>query len=273
MTEQRTCAAVAVLIPVYNRQDGLNRSCASLPNNIDYHVVVVDDGSSPAISIPSGLDAKRVTLLRLETNQGVTRALNRGLEWIFDSGYDYVSRLDAGDLMIPKRMELQLAFLTSHPTYAIVGGQAKFVDMNGDEAFRDRFPTSDSEIRRAMHGRNCFVHVSVTLRVAALRTAGFYDEHFPSSEDFEFFWRLLRNWKGANLSERVVTCDVNPRGISIAKRTQQVRSRVRILLKYFDPWTWESYAGLAKNLLLLVIPYRWVRRFKRHYVRSTPGWF
>lgn len=265
--------SVAVLIPVYNRQGGLNHSCASLPTDTDYDLVIVDDGSSPPITIPPGLDDAHVTLLRLEQNQGITRALNHGLEWILRKGYKYVARLDTGDLMLSQRIDRQLAFLESHADHAMVGGQVRFVDMQGNEAFRDNYPTADASIRRAMHGRSCFVHVSVMMRVAAVRAVGLYDEHYPNAEDFELFWRLLRRWKGANLAELVVESDVNPQGLSVAKRSQQVRSRIRILLKYFDPRTPESYVGLAKNLVLLAVPYAWVTWIKRRYVRAGRGWF
>ena len=264
--------SVAMLIPVYNGQAGLNRSCASLRADSSYDVVIVDDGSNPAISAPRGLDPARVTLLRLGKNQGITRALNHGLGWILQRGYKYVARLDAGDLVLPRRIERQLAFLESHPDHAIVGGQTRFVDMHGSETFRDQFPASDSLIRRAMHGRSCFIHPAVMLRNSALREMGCYDERYPNAEDFELFWRLLTRWKGANLTELVVEYEVNPDGLSVAKRSQQVRSRIRILLKYFDLRVPESYVGLIKNLILLVIPYRWVRWLKRRYVHPNRGW-
>jgi len=263
---------LAILIPVYNRQDGLNRACASLPPDLEFHIVIVDDGSDPAVSIQSALNPGKVTLLRLTENQGIARALNHGLEWIVQNNYRYVARLDAGDLMIRGRLQRQFEFLETHPNHAIVGGQARAVDVLGRESFRDNFPTSDDRIRRVMHGRSCFIHPTVMMRVAALRAVGPYSERYSSAEDFELFWRLMQEWKAANLDEVVVEYTLDPHGISLAKRSQQVRSRVRILLKYFDPWMWESYAGLAKNVVLLVVPYRWVSWIKRHYIRPNRGW-
>jgi len=261
-----------LLIPVYNKQEGLERTCASLSSDTDCHVVIVDDGSHPPVSLPPSLDPQRVTLLRLAKNQGITRALNHGLEWILRNGYRYVARLDAGDVMLAGRLARQMEFLESHPDYAIVGGQARFVDMQGRESFRDNFPTTDAAIRRAMHGRSCFIHPAVMLRVAMLRAVGPYDERYPSAEDFELFWRLMKTWKGANLADPIVEYVLDPRGISLSKRSQQVRSRIRILLAYFDLWAWESYTGLVKNLVLLAVPYRWVRWVKRRHIPSHRGW-
>jgi len=45
---------VALLIPVYNNQDGLERSLASLTGEVPLDIVVVDDGSTPPHPAPRG---------------------------------------------------------------------------------------------------------------------------------------------------------------------------------------------------------------------------
>lgn len=272
MNIQNSQMRLAILIPVYNRQAELERTCSSLPLDIDYDLVIIDDGSHPAISVPSALNLDHVALLRLTENQGVTRALNHGLQWIFKKDYRYVARVDAGDMVLPPRLVRQVNFLDAHPDYAVVGGQARFVDARGRELFHDNFPTADVQIRPIMHGRSCFLDCAITMRVAALRIAGLYDERFPNAEGFEMCWRLLQDWKGANLLIPIVDYVVNPDGLSLSKRSQQVRSRIRVLLTYFDPWAWQSYAGLAKNLMLLIVPYRWVSWVKRRHIHSHRGW-
>lgn len=269
---RQTPPAVVVLIPVYNHQQALNRTCASLPEGASYDVVIVDDGSEPALVLPAELDPQRAKLIRLAVNGGITRALNAGLEWILGKSYKYIARLDAGDLMLAGRIERQVAFLDAHPDHVLVSGQVRFVDLQGSEVFGDRFPVSDGEIRRAMHGRSCFIHPAVMLRAAALRAVGSYDEHYPNAEDFELFWRLLRHGKGANLADVVVEYEINPAGLSLTKRGLQVRTRIRILLKYFDPLVPESYAGLMKNLMLLLVPYCWVTWAKRRLSKRARGW-
>jgi hypothetical protein len=43
------------------------------------------------------------------------------------------------------------------------------------------------------------------------------------------------------------------------------------MLANFDPWIIESYLGIAKNLLLLILPFRWVWRAKQVF-RKRPEW-
>ena len=262
---------IALLIPVYENQDGLEISLRTLPNEIPLDVVVVDDGSTPPIRLPEPPDPHRVFLLRLEENQGIEHALNYGLVWIMEQGYEYVARLDAGDVALPRRFARQLDFLEAHPEYALVGGQVRFVDRNGREVFRESFPTNYEDIRRAMHARNCFIHPTVMIRTEALKVVGLYSDRFKAAEDYELFFRIARRFRVANLQEYVTQCEVNPGGISLSKRRRQVLSRLKVMMFYFDPLKKESWLGLIKNIALLLVPVAWVHKIKR-VLENRRGW-
>lgn len=262
---------IALLVPVYKNQLGLERSLSTLPTEVPLDVVVVDDGSEPPISQPKVPEPHRIFLLRLQQNQGIEHALNYGLKWILEGKYEYVARLDAGDIALPGRFTKQLRFLESHPDYVLTGGQVRFVDISGREVFRERFPTEYKDIRRIMHARNCFIHPAVMWRTAVLREIGLYSDQYKAAEDFELFFRMARRYKVANLDEYVVQCEVNPTGISLSKRRRQVLSRLRVMLRYFDPWKKESWLGVLKNTLLLYIPIAWVQNLKTK-LENKRGW-
>ncbi|GLV47211.1 glycosyl transferase [Thermus sp. LT1-2-5] len=262
---------IAVLIPVYKDQAGLEKSLSTLPAEVPLDIVVVDDGSQPPIQLPNLPGEHKGYLLRLEQNVGIERALNYGLNWILERGYEYVARLDAGDVSLPGRFLHQMEFLDKNPEYALVGGQVEFVDDEGREVFRERFPTKYEDIRRIMHARSCFIHPAVMFRASVLREVGLYSEAYEAAEDFELFFRITRRYPVANLERVVLRCHVNPRGISLTKRRKQVWSRLRIMVRYFDPWVRESWLGLVKNALLLVVPVPWVRWLKQR-LEGRRGW-
>jgi len=262
---------VALLIPVYNNQDGLERSLASLTGEVPLDIVVVDDGSTPPIRLPEVPPPHRAFLLRLEENKGIEHALNHGLGWILERGYEYVARLDVGDIPLPGRFLRQMEFLEENPEYALVGGQVQFVGLDGKEVFRERFPTEDAQIRRIMHARNCFIHPAVMVRAWALKEVGLYSDRYKAVEDFELFFRIMRRFKVANLPGYVVKCEVNPGGISLTKRRKQVLGRLKVMLHYFDPRIKESWLGLVKNLLLLFTPVPLVQALKQR-LEGRRGW-
>ena len=141
---------VALLIPYYDNPQGLRRSLESVGSGEPCDVVVVDDGSP---THPVGDAAVRadwhgsgeVTVLRLDTNEGIEGALNTGLRWIVSEGYEYVARLDCGDRNRPHRIARELEFLDSHPDVVLVGTQASYVDLTGTEQFVLPLPAEHDE--------------------------------------------------------------------------------------------------------------------------------
>lgn len=263
---------VALLIPVYNNQDGLRRSLAALSDEYPLDIIVVDDGSDCPVSLDAEAAPHRYHLLRLEKNRGIEHALNLGLRWILDRNYQYVARLDAEDISLPGRFLHQRHFLKMHPDFAMVGGQVRFVDRDGREVFQERFPTTSEEIRRVMHARNCFIHPAVMLRIQALRDVGLYSDRFPAAEDYELFFRIAKKYKVANLADYVVSVVLNPGGISRRRRRRQIATRMKVMFAYFDLSDAASYFGILKNLALLIAPIGVVQAVKRILGERWRGW-
>lgn len=246
------CCRLAVLIPAYNDQAGLERSLESLTRDgADFDVVVVDDGSKPPIQVPDNLPF-RVTLLRLAANQGITGALNAGLAHIAGAGYTYVARLDCGDLSLPGRMAAQTAFLDANPGHALVGCWTEWVDPQGRLLFPFRPPTDDTDLRRFQRYRVGFVHSAVMLRVAAVEAVGRYDERYTGAEDYDLFLRLARRYELANVPKIYVKYEVNPRALS-RRRFRQGIVRLRVQARHFEPHSAHAWLGFCRNVLLLFV--------------------
>ena len=262
---------IALLIPVYNDPGGLQLSLNSLPAEVSLDVVVVDDGSEPPVVLRDVPPSHRFFLLRTERNRGIQYALNYGLQWILARNYSYVARLDCGDVALPGRFLWQLLFLEEHPEYALVGGQACFIDESGACVFEERLPTTHEEIRAELHLRNCFLHSAVMLRVSALRVVGLFSEDCEAAEDYDLFFRIAKRFKVANLDRRVVLCRLDRKGISFARRGRQLRSRLKIMLRHFDPRRVESWLGVMRTAALLPIPATWVWAVKRRWAGRRGG--
>lgn len=87
----------SVVIPVYNRPDGLLRAVRSCltQSHADLEVIVVDDGSAqPVAESLESLGDSRVSCIRVERNQGVSNARNVGMD---NAAGRYVAFLDSDD--------------------------------------------------------------------------------------------------------------------------------------------------------------------------------
>lgn len=250
---------LVVLIPAFNARQGLRRTLASLaPDPVPFDIVVVDDGSVPALDVPAWAGTHRVRGLRLPVNRGIAHALNTGVRWILDHDYDVVARLDAGDLNEPQRFSRQLHFLEEHPDVALVGSWTRHVDEELRLLYVTRYPETWEAIRRRLHYRTAFSHGASMMRLSALREAGPYSEVCPLGEDYELFWRLALRYRCANLAEVLVTRVEHARSLTQANRLAMAASRLRLQWQHFVWRRGDCWLGVARSVGLLFVP-AWLR--------------
>lgn len=255
---------LAVLIPCFNGPARLEKALGPLRDDpTPFDIFVVDDGSNPPLSLPPMLGTHPVVLHRLPKNGGIEKALNAGLELIAVRGYDYVARLDAGDISLPGRFAAQLAFLEQHRRHAVLGTACEWVDLEGKRLFTYAPPVKDAGVRRALRYNNVLIHPTLMFRVAALQEFGFYSEAFPAAEDYELVVRIASRWRVANLPDVFVKCESDPNGLSVVRRRAQVRSRLRVELAYFDARTIHSYLGVVVNVGVMAVPNAVLLRAKK----------
>jgi glycosyltransferase involved in cell wall biosynthesis len=260
---------IAVLVPVYNERGALAATLRSLcGQGVPFTAVLVDDGSTPPLEVrEDGLDYP-VVLLRQSENGGIERALNAGLEYIASRGFEYVARLDVGDRCAAGRLRAQQAFLDANADVHLVGSALEWRRDDGTFAFAMSLPTSHEEISRALHHTTCIIHPTVMFRASVVGAVGPYSYAYPAAEDFEFFWRIARRYRVANLPDVLLVTRFDPNGISVRRRRRQLRSRLRIQLEFFRPGEPLSYVGVAKTLALMAAPYGAVVRVKNVLSRA-----
>lgn len=262
---------VCVLIPYYNNLEGLLRSLRSIKYyEGKYLVLVIDDGSEVPLAkddIRGQLgDSLPLHIINCKVNGGITKALNTGLEYIkHNLSVSYIARLDCGDICRYDRFYEQVNFLNAHPTIGLLGSWCRFESPDGMIKYDYVTPLLHKEILKEMHLRNVFIHPTVMFRSTVLKEVPGYPDNYDYVEDYAFFWELLKITKGAILSELLVCCEVNKKGISISGRKQQLRSRIRIV-KDFSSYQFLKIVGVLKLHLLLLTPYHLILKYKQ--VRS-----
>lgn len=241
---------IAVLIPAFNSHNSIAASLNSLAANDEPHdVIVVDDGSTPPLE--AVLEPRpNLRILRLERNCGITGALNHGLRYILEQGYEYVARLDSDDVALPQRLTVQRAYLDDHPDVAAVGSWGEVVSESGIPVFYLNHPTDHRTILRRMRHNNCFLHPSLMFRARVLRESGTYSTDYPSAEDYELMFRLANRYEVANLPQYLIRYTLMGTGISLSRRKQQLRSRLMIQWKYRNFAAPDFYLGMLRTVVL-----------------------
>ena len=256
-----------LLIPCYNNFDGLLLSLQSIFYFPDrFLVVVVDDGSKiPVTSASIELGIKidfPLVVLRNEVNQGIAEALNRGLKWIEEqNAANYIARLDCGDLCAPDRFYKQVDFMQHHPEVGLLGSWCVFEDGDKSIHYEYKTPTGHSQITKAMHFRNVFIHPTVIFQTKLLKEAGYYPTEFVHAEDYAFFYQLIKITYTHILNQFLVTCEINDEGISSKNRQKQLIARGQVIMQYgTNPFL--KIAGLLRLYALRLLPKRLVLRLR-----------
>jgi glycosyltransferase involved in cell wall biosynthesis len=260
-----------VLIPCYNNLKGLYQSISSIEyKEEDYLVLVIDDGSDIAVSldelyakIPSSVN---IVILRNEKNAGITKSLNRGLDYISANlAAKFIARLDCGDICSPERFYKQVSFLNAHAEIDLVGSWCYFKNFQSGEAFKYVTPTLHYNIERSMYFRNVFIHPTVMWRSIAVQQTK-YPEQYPCAEDYGLFYEMISRGRSAIMDEFLVTCEINKKGLSYIFRDEQLKSRSAIIKNYGTNKIYR-FLGVLKLRLLMLLPFELVLQMKKMMYR------
>lgn len=185
---------VTVVIPVFNGAEHLVECVESVlaQHSPVHEVIIANDGSTdatPTLADELARRDPRVRNLRLPHHGRPGPARNLGAaagtgEWL--------AFLDADDVWLPHKLDVQLAALRSDPSLIAVGGIARYLGRRGP--MRGVFGRTPDEATWAevRAGRAMPFHVSSTIvvRRTAFDTIGGFDERLPAAEDFALIARL-----------------------------------------------------------------------------------
>jgi glycosyltransferase involved in cell wall biosynthesis len=194
-------SAIDVLLTVYNGERFIEQTIESVINQSfsDWRLIIVDDlstDSTPQI-IQSYADAdSRITLLK-GNHKGVAAAANIGLEAVTAP---LVARLDADDVCLPDRLQIQYDYLKANPDISAVGSDVILVDENNHRLRHRRAPTGWENIENILKTRNRMCHPSSMIRTDTLRKIGGYRNKFKNSLDYDLWLRISEVGKIDNIS-------------------------------------------------------------------------
>lgn len=254
-----------ILIPYHNDFEDLVRSLNSIRYDwAKFSVVIIDDGSTKPLTNEALASYTNphlnIDIVRLLKNQGIVVALNTGLQYILSkTNCPYIARLDCGDICDESRFEAQVNFLNSHSDIDFLGSWCKFKNYKTSESYLYKTPTEHKAIVKEMNFRNVFIHPTVMWRRRAIEL---YPDNFPHAEDYGLFYRQLKKVKSAIIPRALVTCKINPNGISLKNRSIQLNSRIAVV-KAMSENRILSTLGILKIQLLKILPFALVFQLKK----------
>lgn len=131
-----------------------------------------------------------VKLYKLDTNQGLGKALSLGLS---KCSFDLIGRMDSDDISLEHRFAKQVKLFEENPHISIASSWiAEFEFSQNNIVSIRRLPEYHSEILAYSKKRCPINHPSVMFRKSAVEKAGGY-LHFPLFEDYYLWFRMLQD--------------------------------------------------------------------------------
>ena len=203
---------LSVLMSVYKSEkpDYLDSSLESViknqtlkPNN----VIIVEDGPLATglydvISKWCNNPDVPITIIKNDVNMGLTKSLNRGLEYV---NTDLVARMDSDDMASPNRFELQVKFFNENPNIDILGGAIHEIDENGNDLCDRYYPLDHESVCKSICKANPIAHPTVMIRKRVFDSGLKYNESFRTNQDLALWFDcLLAGFRIANLSDIIL---------------------------------------------------------------------
>lgn len=194
---------VTVLMPIYNGESYLDSAINSVLGQTyqAWELLCLDDGSSDnsrAIIQRFSDRDDRIQLIKLD-HRGIVSALNHGVK---QAQTKFIARLDADDIALPSRFELQIQYLERHPEVALVGGSYQTIRADGS-VWKDNIPPLRyQDVLARLPQSNCIAHPAVMMRRSVLdQFEGPYREWFPFAEDYDLWLRMSVQHRLENLPD------------------------------------------------------------------------
>lgn len=195
---------ISIIMPAFNAQKYLAASIQTAQQQTfeNWELIVVNDGSTERtaeIAREFAHADKRIHVVS-RANGGQGAARNTGLQ---HSRGEWIAFLDADDLWMPRKLELQLAAAREHGADLVCSNGAIFWDESlGNEAQIEQpnYPTftgvlSGSELINRLFIANPIQNSSVLARRSSIALAGDFDESrsIQNCEDYDLWFRMARS--------------------------------------------------------------------------------
>ncbi len=221
---------VTVLLPVYDAERYLAEAVESIlaQTFTDFELLAIDDGSRDGSVALLERYARRDPRVRLvsRAHAGLVATLNAGLSLARGA---LVARMDADDVALPRRLEIQVARLDRDPDLLCVGGAYEVIDAKGRRIDLVRPPEAPDQIlAAALEGRSPICHPTALYRRERVLAVGGYDLAAPVAQDYDLWLRLMDIGPLANVSEVVLRLRYHAHSVSEREQAKQMAYARRI---------------------------------------------
>jgi len=188
---------ISVLMAVFNCENYISTAIDSILNQsfTDFEFIIINDGSTDtSLDIINSFTDERIRVFNQE-NHGLAYSLNIGISMATGK---YIARMDADDISLPERFQIQYNFMEKNTNVDVLGGAMLYVNQSGNYLGRSFSVMSTTILNYyLLHIDNVISHPTVLIRSSSIEKYGKYCSILFAKEDYHLWNKFLR--KGAVL--------------------------------------------------------------------------
>lgn len=223
----------------------------------DFEFIIVDDGSTDnSVEIVQSYDDSRIKLIL--NGHDYIDSLNKSINIARGK---YIARMDADDVMLPDRLEIQYKFMEENPDIDVLGASIRMIGEQTGDIIRHGRVTFAELIQY-----NCIANPTTFMRNDRIKSAALqYEEDYIYAEDYMFWARvLMKGLRVFNIGDIVLQYRVSSSQVSSMHSSQQHEQAKKIqkeMLKWLtcDEASWADSHPVeipeTKNKLTVIIPF------------------
>lgn len=211
---------ISVIMPVYKGDEYLSEAVDSILNQTfsDFEFIIICD--NPTNETKDILDKYQQSDSRIhvfyQEQQGLANSLNKGITLAEGK---YIARMDADDISLPERLQIQYDFLETNSNIGLCG---TWIENFGQKSGIHQLPITNEDIKSKIFFGYAIAHPSVMIRKEKIDGAGGYNSHFNYIEDYELWTRICDVTEVYNIPKILLKRRVHGGNITIEKRDMQL---------------------------------------------------
>lgn len=181
---------VSVLVPLYNTNENhLKEMIESVLSQTftDFEFLLLNDSpeNTTLRSIVESYNDNRIVYSENPKNLGISASRNKLIEI---ARGEYLAIFDHDDICLPKRLELQVAYMDNHPEVGVCSGWTQEIPKN---CIR-KWPEDNEAIKTELMNYCCVQHSAAMIRKSTLVEHGIrYEQIYSPAEDHMLWIRLM----------------------------------------------------------------------------------
>ena len=243
---------ISVIMSIYNEEKYIETSLKSLLNQTfeDFEIIIVDDASTDNTrKLVQGLQDKRIRLICNQENQGLTKNLNKALQYAKGK---YIARMDGDDIAFPERFEKQYQYMEKHLETMLISCYTKSFG-GSDLVFA--LPDNSEVLKIRMLVRPVYAHPGFMIRRELIEDGYQYNEEYHTAQDYEFASRVAEKYKIGLVPEVLLLYRVHKKQISSKAGNQQFNNADKIRKRQLEQLgiqmsetEWQDYQNFVKEV-------------------------